>query len=290
MLARGLDHVELGGDVRGMIAGYLIGGRMMLTEGDAESAGAYLERARPMVEQAQLPEWTSRFERLQLELWLAQDKLRAAVDWADEMLRDGTLDDRQESELLQLAVARVLIVKMDAASLERAGDLLVRLLESAQEQGRAAVEIEALGLQALSRWRAGDLAGALTSLERSLRAASPEGYIRRFVDLGPPMARLLQEAQSRSVMVEYVDELLHAFSGDARSSAHQIESLPEPLTPREQEVLELIAAGLMNREIADQLVISPETVKKHAGNIYAKLHVSNRTQAVAKGRELQLLA
>ena len=86
-LSQGLERAELGGDVRAMIAGYLLAGRLKLTEGDIEAAAEYLERARPLVEQAPFPDWIGRFERFQLELWLAQDRLRAAVDWADAMLR-----------------------------------------------------------------------------------------------------------------------------------------------------------------------------------------------------------
>jgi LuxR family maltose regulon positive regulatory protein len=290
LLARGLDRAELGGDVRGMIAGRLLAGRIDLTEGEAESAAAHLERARPLVEQAQFLDWTSRFERFQLELWLAQDRLRAAVQWCDRMEQEGSLDARPESEIAQLAVARVLIVKGDPPSLERARKLLRRLLEAAEAEGRAGVAIEALALQALSAWKLGDRAGALASLERSLRSAEPEGYVRLFADLGLPMGRLLQEARSRSLMAEYADKLLAAFQSGLPGSTPAIEAIPEPLTPREQEVLELIASGLTNREIAAKLVISSETVKKHTANIFGKLRVRNRTQAVARGRELDLLA
>ncbi|MEX1158292.1 MAG: AAA family ATPase, partial [Thermomicrobiales bacterium] len=93
-LSRGLERAELGGDVRAMIVGYLLAGRVALTEGDSEAAAEYLEEARPLVEQASFPEWTSRFERLRLELWLAQGRLRAAVDWSDEMLKGDALRDR----------------------------------------------------------------------------------------------------------------------------------------------------------------------------------------------------
>jgi LuxR family maltose regulon positive regulatory protein len=90
-------------------------------------------------------------------------------------------------------------------------------------------------------------------------------------------------------MPAYADRVLAAFSGDLPAAAGGDKALPEPLTPREIEVLELLAAGLTNREIADRLVISAETVKKHTGNIYGKLGVSNRTEAAARARELQLL-
>ncbi|HXV41518.1 MAG TPA: hypothetical protein VEC96_00515, partial [Anaerolineae bacterium] len=82
-LAQGLERAELGGDVRAVIAGYLLAGRLKLTAGDIVAADTCLERARPLVENAPFPDWTDRFARLQLELWLAQDRLRAAVDWAD---------------------------------------------------------------------------------------------------------------------------------------------------------------------------------------------------------------
>lgn len=288
-LLPGLERAELGGDVRSMIAGYLIAGRLKLTQGDGEAAADYLERARPHVESAQFSHWISRFERFQLELWLAQDRLRAAVGWSDQMLHDATFQERPESEVAQLAMARVLIVKGDIPSVEQALALLDRLLQVAEEEGRASVTIEGLALQALAHERRGDRVGAMTSLEHALRLAEPEGYVRRFADLGLPMARLLQEANSRDVMPDYVEKLLAAFAGDISLPVSAQQVLPEPLTDREEAVLELIAAGLTNREIAEKLVISPETVKKHAGNIYGKLGVGSRTEAAARARELDLL-
>jgi LuxR family transcriptional regulator, maltose regulon positive regulatory protein len=288
-LSLGLERTELGGDVRALIAGYLLAGRMKLTEGNADEAAEYVERARTLVENAQFPDWISRFEQFQLELWLAQDRLRAAVDWADEMLRSNALEGRPESEFAQLAMARVLIVKGDAPSVERALALLKRLLQAAEAEGRTGVTIEALALQALGNWRRGERAGAMTALERALRLAEPEGHVRLFADFGLPMARLLQEARSRAVMLPYVETLLAACGADLASPAHSDAALPEPLSVREQEVLQLIAAGLTNLEIADKLVISPETVKKHTGSIFGKLGVSNRTEAAARARELDLL-
>jgi LuxR family maltose regulon positive regulatory protein len=119
--------------------------------------------------------------------------------------------------------------------------------------------------------------------------AEPEGYVRTFADLGLPLARLLQKARSRGVRPEYIETLLAAFGGQAAEDSGEQPSLPEPLTEREAEVLRLVAAGLTNREIAEQLVISAETVKKHSGNIYSKLGVGNRIQAVARARELGVL-
>ncbi len=288
-LSRGLERAELGGDVRALIAGYLMADRVKLAQGDIEAAEAYLEQARPLVAEATFPEWSSRCERCQLELWLAQDRLRAAVTWADEMLQGDTLEERPESEVAQLAMARVLIVKGDAPAIERALLLLDGLLQAAEAKGRMGITIEVLALLALAYWHRGDHAEAMIALERALRLAEPEGYVRLFADLGLPMARLLQEARSRAVLPDYVAKLLAAFGGDGALPASAQQALPEPLTEREAEVLELIAAGLTNREIAEALVVSPETIKKHTGNIYNKLSVRSRTEAAARARELKLL-
>jgi LuxR family maltose regulon positive regulatory protein len=288
-LTQGLERAELGGDVRAMIAGYLLAGRLKLTSGNIAAAGEALEQARPLVEKAPFPDWTDRFARLQLEWWLAQDRRRAAIDWVDEMQQGDALEERPESEEAHLVIARMQLVKRDASSLEQALALLRRLLKATEAEGRMGLMIEVLALQALAHWRRGERVGAMTSLERALRLAEPEGYVRLFADLGLPMVRLLQEAQSRYVMPNYVAKLLAACGTDRSFSTSTAEVLPEPLTFREQEVLELIAAGLTNREIARALVISSETVKKHTGSIYSKLGVRSRTEAAARARDLDLL-
>jgi hypothetical protein len=156
------------------------------------------------VEESGFAEWRSHFERCQLELWLAGDMLRTASNWADNVLDDRLIQDKPEGELTQLAMARVLIVKGDERSLARALEHLSHLREGAEETGRMGIVVEALALQALALWRRGDSAGALGALERALRLAEPEGYLRLFADIGLAMARLLQEARARDVMPAYV--------------------------------------------------------------------------------------
>jgi LuxR family maltose regulon positive regulatory protein len=285
LLIQGLASAELGGDVRALIAGQVLASRIELTEGDLAAAAGHLERAGPLVEQASFPEWTSRYERGQIELWLAQDRLRAAVAWADAAQRDDALAERADVASAHLALARVLIVKGDGPSRDQALALLGGLLRAAAEEGRAGIQIEALALRALGLWQAGDRAGAMVALEHALRLAEPEGYVRLFADLGFPMIRLLQEARARNVFPDFVSMLLTACGAEPGSPRE----MPEPLSQRELDVLNLMASGLTNREIADALFISPETVKKHTGSIYAKLGVGHRTGAVARARDLSLL-
>ena len=131
----------------------------------------------------------------------------------------------------------------------------------------------------------------------ALALAEPGGFIRIFVDEGPPMARLLYEALSRGIAPEYVQRLLAAFPDVEPEQASPLSTqapesdLIEPLSvsERELEVLQLIAEGLTNPEIATRLFLSPHTVKVHTRNIYGKLGVHNRTQAVARARALGIL-
>ncbi|MBN1284585.1 MAG: hypothetical protein JXB47_04230 [Anaerolineae bacterium] len=120
----------------------------------------------------------------------------------------------------------------------------------------------------------------------ALRQAEPEQYIRTFVDVGQPMARLLYEAAAQGIMREYAGRLLAAFP--AAEPLHA-QTLVEPLSEREIEVLRLVAGGLSNREIARRLVLSLNTVKSHNQNIYGKLGVGSRTQAIAKAKALGIL-
>ena len=135
----------------------------------------------------------------------------------------------------------------------------------------------------------------MNALERAITLAEPGGYVRVFVDAGPPIARLLYDALSHGIVSGYVQRLLTAFSdaGTEQSvpSEHQAPNaaLIEPLSERELEVLELLAEGLTNPEIASRLFLALNTIKAHTRNIYGKLGVNNRTQAVTQARALGIL-
>ena len=173
--------------------------------------------------------------------------------------------------------------------------LLERLLKAAEEGGRIGSLIEIMVLQALAHEVQANTPAALAALERALTLAEPEGYLRVFVDEGLPMAHLLYEALAREIALDYVRRLLAAFpeAEEEPSASSQITAvtseLVEPLSEREIEVLQLIADGFTNPEIASRLYLSLNTIKVHSRNIYGKLDVNNRTQAVNKGRALGIL-
>jgi LuxR family maltose regulon positive regulatory protein len=162
------------------------------------------------------------------------------------------------------------------------------LLKQAESTGRKGLVIEILILQALTFQGKKETGQALAALERALTLAQPEGYVRMFLDEGEGMTRLLCQAQSRQVGSGYAAELLSKISRSSGMTQPSMQLLIEPLTTREVEVLKLIEAGCSNDEISEQLVISIATVKRHISNIYSKLEVKSRTQAIAIGKELKL--
>ena len=153
--------------------------------------------------------------------------------------------------------------------------------------------LEILIVRALALEAKGDQMSALSTLERALVLAAPEGYIRLFVDEGPPILSLLRLAYRRGIVPEYVASLLAAFGEQHTSNlpppSPRSSVLAEPLTEREREVLRLLLEGASNREIARRLVLSVNTVKRHVYNLCGKLGVQSRTQAIIRARDLHLL-
>jgi LuxR family transcriptional regulator, maltose regulon positive regulatory protein len=162
------------------------------------------------------------------------------------------------------------------------------LLNQGEQSGRMGLVIETLILRALAFQGKKETGKALSALERALTLAQPEGYIRSFLDEGESMTRLLCQAQSRQTGGNYAAVLLARIGKTSGMTQPSMQLLIEPLTTREVEVLRFIQAGKSNQEIAIQLVISIPTVKRHISNIYAKLGVKSRTQAVAIGKELKI--
>jgi LuxR family maltose regulon positive regulatory protein len=149
--------------------------------------------------------------------------------------------------------------------------------------------IELLVLQALAGQTRGDTRAASVPLERALALAEPEGYVRVFVDEGPPLAALLQAAAKGGIAPRYMQRLLTHF-GTPVGEPHARQNLIEPLSERELDVLRLLATDLDGPEIASQLMVSLNTLRTHTKSIYTKLGVNSRRAAVRRADELALLS
>jgi len=223
---------------------------------------------------------------------IALGNFESAEHWAqsNDITTDGDFLFHRENEYFTLI--RLLIAKNKFGE---AFSLAERILHINQKNGNKHARLESLILLSISKFEEGIADVAIENLLEALKMAEPEGFIRIFVDEGPPMARLLYEALSREISPEYVQKLLAAFpdvepeknllSDPVVSDSEWI----EPLSERELELLQLIAEGLSRQEIASRLVISLNTVKTHARNIYSKLGVNNQMQAVGKAQGLGLL-
>jgi len=198
-------------------------------------------------------------------------------------------------------LARVLLAQDLAGP---ALSLLERLLAAAVRQDRVGSVIEIHALQALALTARGEETPAVDALAAALTLACPQGYVRVFADEGAPMAALLarlvaaqkaDQAGARGVPLGCLARVLQAFDGkdagqgSGRGAAAAVPGLAEQLTARELEVLALVAAGTPNPRIAEELVVTLDTVKKHVSHLLGKLGAANRTEAVTRARQLGLI-
>lgn len=322
--------------------------RLLLEQGDMETAQQFLQKSDELGETAGLPDWhvrscliharyleilgdldgaieqTIQAERLYLpsalpnlrplsalkiRLKIKQGRLDEALAWAHEqkLTTHDDLDFFHEFEHITLARAIRAEHRNDGEKPE-VQKFLDRLLQAAEVGGRMGNAIEILILQALNFKAQDDIPQAFASLERALTLAEPQGYLRIFVDEGEAMRLLLlsfkstNEKQADHSLLGYVDKILAAFSHPTETTS-QSKTLAtyasagvtnqtsgiESLTDRELEILHLIAEGQSNTEISQRLYVALSTVKGHNLRIFNKLQAQNRTEAVARARELGLI-
>jgi len=290
-LNNGINLVqELG--VIGALDGYIALARVKQAQGYPQEAEQVMDAVHKIATRFDASELDDLLVDLhRAHLWLCQGKTEAAVRWYNEWRHQSDrVEERRPyvlEELSQLFQARIELAQGNpAASLK----ILKQLEKTASKLGRNGVVIESLVVQCLAHRKLNDSEQALAALNSALILAESEGYMRIFLDEGPEMAQLLYEAANRGIMPEYTGRLLAAFPLSPESRKEASEELIEPLSPRELEVLRLLAEGASNKEVARRLYISLPTVKWHTSNIYGKLGVQNRMQAAAKARALGIVS
>jgi len=236
-------------------------------------------------------------DSFEARLALLRGDLQPAIRWAETTsLGIPTGYTFVWLELPIISKARVLIVQGTEGSLREAVRLLQELLTFAGSRHNTYRQIGLLALLALAYQAQGLTDDALRTLEHSVRLGKPDNFIRTYVDMGPDMARLLYQLAESGLEPVYLARVLAAFDesemDDPLKSKESVSTtlMVEPLTQRELEILKLLNAGQSNQEIAQALVISPLTVKRHASNIYTKLGVSGRLKAVTKAKAFGILS
>jgi LuxR family maltose regulon positive regulatory protein len=283
-----------------LAAGLAILARIRQAHGDAAAATAAMGEAGQAELSPQVVALLNPVPAQRARLLLAQGDVAGASQWAKAAGLSPEDAPDYPREPAYLLLARVLLAQ------DRPGPalaLLQRLLALAASQARTGSVIEIQALRALALAARGDHAGALGALAEAVTLARPRGYVRVFADQGAPMRALLtrlaaarqdQRVPARDIDPDYLAGLLRACgpagaAPPSRRAAAALPGLVEPLTDRETEVLRLLAAGRSNQRIARELVVALDTVKKHVTHILGKLGAGNRTEAVARARELGLI-
>jgi LuxR family maltose regulon positive regulatory protein len=264
--------------------------RLRLAQGDQRAALDLLEEAQRLFIRTPMPDLRP-VPAMRARIWAEQGRVGDALSWARERVLSVDDDLDLVGEYEHLTLARILLADAQRGGSPAAGQaavgLLDRLLRAAEAGGRVGSAIEILAVQATAHHHQGRPQAASAALQRALALAEPEGYLQVFLDQGHPMADLLRDHVARGDAPGRAAAVLAAFpqAGEGHTGAPGAPAL----SVREVEVLEHIAAGLTNQQIAAQLYLSPYTVKAHARSIYDKLDAHGRTAAVARARALGIL-
>jgi len=298
-LKQGMELCSQGG-LDGVFAGYTIKSRLRQAKGDLEGA---LEEIHLLEQAFQKGDVISKTAR-QIQIRLAMGDSEGVSRWAMplmNMLSSDPAMTRPPLVVLEVIMAILIRVFLAQGEIEKTMQLLDEV-QATPEPGRRfgrLIEVYLLRALALQKQNRGNIPpAALECFEHALDLAEPEGYILLFLEEGPAVIPLLKAVlnhpSASDRLKKYARKLLDAFPGYGKPvtprSPGKVAGLVEPLTSRELQVLQLVAAGDSNRTIADKLIITVSAVKKHNSNIFGKLNVNSRTQAIARARQLGLLS
>jgi LuxR family maltose regulon positive regulatory protein len=271
-------------------------------QGETERAMS-LARRLSELDLERLGDETDASRALRARLQLMEGNVEEAGRWADTFTLALPERPMLWIENPHLTQARILIARNRDADAAAALEIIEGLLSLAERTHSTPVKIESLALQALALDAIGHPEDGLSALRQAVNLCHPGDFVRVFVDLGPHMMAMLRRLATDGFAIETIRRILAAFprpgsgalgnghlAGVARSSADVNASLVESLTPRELEILELLGRNRSDKEIARELFLSPLTVKRHKANIFGKLGVHRRADAVARAEMLGILA
>ncbi len=266
--------------------------RVRIAQGDFTAAAEFLDTSDQFIKkfgrEALSPGLLPHVDAGRIHWWLAQNQVERAMHWAERENMAAILKSPL-GLMEELSGINFAQIKIWAGQTGQAQDLLTELLTRVHAGHRVGREIQIRALLALIE----EEKTAVSHLVTSLKLAEPENYRRTFLDLMPRIEKPLRLVVAAHPRWAYPAALLTAVSPKAPVAVENWQTkdgyLVEPLSEREIEVLRLIADGYSNRDISEKLIITVGTVKSHANHIFSKMGVKNRTQAVAKARELNLI-
>ena len=299
-----------------LVRGEICSGRLALARGDLETAQQTLQQLEALLKQEGFAYHAPWVSMLRVQWWLAQGNLAEASTWAAQAMDSlDTWNPLHKGEMLMLV--RVSLAQQNAA---QAIEMLDGFRQYLDRSGDSETAIQFLALQVVALHQAGKHEQATAVAAHLLRLTEPEGYIRVYLDAGAPMKQVLKTllsarqdgqhgAPALSISRPYVLRVLSAFEQEERRSTQDKDALPattqktlsptpqhavqpgiiEPLSRQEQRVLRLLVAGQTYTEMAQKLIVSPNTVKTQISSIYRKLGVSRRAEAIATALRLHLL-
>ena len=277
---------------------YLLNAKIKESQGKLNQALDLLSEAKKYYSKNPIPN-IEPLDTLKTRVLIRQGKLISSIDWMQE--RGLSIEDEivyiHESEYMILA--RILISEFshthNEKTLQQVKLLIERLLKEAQKGNSIGRVIEIFILQAIVHETNDDKILAVKSLKQAILLAEPEQHFQVFVDEGERLHQLLNESDIRKIKPDYISKLLAVIEKKKATNEYRetpttfVQGVIEPLSERELVMLQLISQGLSNREICDKLFLALSTVKGYNQNLYSKLRVKSRTEAIVRAHELKLL-
>ena len=304
-LAKGFETLQLYNEYETISLGHIAMSRLLLLKGETDKARQTIEH-----DKQRQPTQTTLLNVLSVQVALScfenkSGALETIQNWARENQPQLEMEANFQgitpwAETRHLAhltwiQAQIVLSRQETISSYKSVllsclDYLDQRLQTAEQNGIIFRVVECLVLKVLVLDVMGKSKDATDMLSQALSLAAPKGFCRVFLDKGQPMVQLLKGVSVQDYSIGFAHQLLAAFErlGDAKLSLLQ-QNMAEPLSEREQEVLQLVAQGLTNREISERLYLALDTVKGHNRRVFGKLGVQNRTEAVTCARELGIL-